>query len=148
MGDFEDVVNVNLNGVARSASVAIDDMKANNGGTIIVISSYAGWRFVDVAGPAYSSTKLALGALVESMNSELGLRGIRATNLCPGEVFTPIFLSRPNPPSPERIAAMLTPDDVAAMVNLIVSLPPHVCVNEVVMTPLSNHFYDRSVFPQ
>ena len=43
MEDFEAVVNVNLNGVARSASIAIDNMKDHGGGTIIVVSSYSGW---------------------------------------------------------------------------------------------------------
>jgi len=63
-------------------------------------------------------------------------RGIRITNIYPGEVNTPILEQRPEPVPPERRAQMLQPDDLAEIVRTIVRLPPRAHVWEVVVTPL------------
>jgi hypothetical protein len=53
-------------------------------------------------------------------------------------VATPILKSRPVPPPPEDIARMLRPEDVGAAVAWVAQSPPHVCVNELVISPTWN----------
>jgi hypothetical protein len=53
-------------------------------------------------------------------------------------VATPILDLRPTPPSAEDRATMLQPEDVAAAVLFAANMPPHVCLNEIVITPTYN----------
>ena len=43
------------------------------------------------AGTAYTASKFAMNALGSAMAAEYREQGIRVTNLCPGEVLTPIM---------------------------------------------------------
>jgi hypothetical protein len=53
-------------------------------------------------------------------------------------VATPILKSRPIPPSAEDQARMLRPEDVGRTICFIAEMPPHVCLNEVVISPTWN----------
>ncbi|GAA2448236.1 SDR family NAD(P)-dependent oxidoreductase [Actinomadura vinacea] len=139
--DFAKVVDTNLNAVTRCVLAVLPGQRAAGFGQVIVVSSWAGWRYMSAAGAAYSASKTALGALVETLNDQEGRHGIRATHLCPGEVDTPIFRTRAVPPPPEELERMLAPDDVAEVVGSIAALPPSVCVNELVVTPVWNRMY-------
>ena len=139
--DLARVVDTNLTAVARCVLPVLPGMRAAGGGQVVVVSSWAAWRHLPVAGAAYSASKTALGALVESLNAEEGRHGVRATHLCPAEVDTDILLTRPQPPSEEERARMLRPEDVAGVVSSVAGLPPHVCVNELVVSPVHNRFY-------
>jgi NAD(P)-dependent dehydrogenase (short-subunit alcohol dehydrogenase family) len=138
---FARVSAVNLDGVAFCVAAALPTMRAAGAGTIVVVSSWAGWRYLGFTGAAYGATKAGLAPLVESLNDQEGANGIRATLLCPGEVATPILKSRPVPPPDADIARMLVPDDVAAALVFVVSMPPRVCINELVISPSWNRIY-------
>lgn len=135
---FARVTAINLDGVAFCAMAVLPSMRAAGRGTIIVVSSWAGWRFTPFTGAAYGATKMGLAPLVESINDQEGRHGIRATVICPGEVATPILKSRPVPPPPEDIARMLKPEDVGAAVAWVAQAPAHVCINELVISPTWN----------
>jgi NADP-dependent 3-hydroxy acid dehydrogenase YdfG len=116
-------------------------MRDKADGLIVVISSWAGWRFAPAVGAAYSTSKTALGALVETVNAQERLNGIRATHLCPGEVKTEILKTRPIVPTEAEQELMLVPSDVGELVRYIAESPSRVCFNEVVITPTSNTSY-------
>lgn len=141
--DFRAVVDVNLNAAVGAISAVLPDMREVGGGRIFVIGSWAGWRYMSVAGAAYSATKTGLASIVESLNDQEGRSGIRATLVIPGEVNTEILLTRPVPPSDEEKAALLDPDDIARIVENISDLPFRVCVNEVVVSGVLNGIYLR-----
>jgi NADP-dependent 3-hydroxy acid dehydrogenase YdfG len=138
---FAKVCRINLEGVASCIAAVLPGMRERGSGSIVVIGSWAGWRFTDFTGAAYSATKFGLASIVESLNCEEGRNGIRATLVCPGEVATPILRSRPVPPSEIEIARMLRPEDVAAAVHYAVTAPAHVCINELVISPRWNRMY-------
>jgi NADP-dependent 3-hydroxy acid dehydrogenase YdfG len=138
---FAKVSAINLNGVAFCVSAVLPGMRSRGGGQIVVVSSWAGWRFTAFTGAAYSATKSGLAPLVESINEQEGRNGIRASFIAPGEVATPILKSRPIPPSDEDIARMLKAEDVADAIRYVVSAPPHVCFNELVISPSWNRIY-------
>lgn len=66
--------------------------------------------------------------------------GIRVSSIYLGEVNTPILEQRPEAVSEERKQAMLQPEDVAAAVVFVATLPARVAIPEVVITP-SNATY-------
>src|SRR5262249_25411554 len=74
-------------------------------------------------------------------NCEECINGIRSTVICPGEVATPILDQRPVPVSAEERARMLQSEDVADLICYVAALPPHVCLNEVWITPTWNRGY-------
>jgi NADP-dependent 3-hydroxy acid dehydrogenase YdfG len=138
---FAKVVQINLAGVANAVHAVLPGMRAAGTGTIVVVSSFAGWAYKDFPGVAYSASKAALDPLVQSLNDEEGPSGIRACHFCPGEVATPILKSRPVPPSDEEVARMLRTADIADAIGYVVTAPPHVCLAEVVIAPTWNRFY-------
>jgi NAD(P)-dependent dehydrogenase (short-subunit alcohol dehydrogenase family) len=138
---FAKVTQINLAGVANTVHAALPGMRAAGGGSIVVVSSFAGWAYRDFPGVAYSASKAALDPLVQSLNDEEGRNGIRACHFCPGEVATPILRTRPVPPSDEEVARMLRTEDVADAIGYVVSAPAHVCLAEVVIAPTWNRFY-------
>lgn len=139
--DLRRVIDVNLVATAQTVLAVLPGMRALGGGVVIVVSSWAGWTHSPGAGAAYSASKTALGALVETVNDQEGRHGIRSCHLCPGEVDTEILRTRPVPPPDRELARMLRPADVAAAVTFVASSPRHMCVNELVITPTWNRSY-------
>ncbi len=138
---FARVSAINLDGVAYCVMGVLDAMRSAGRGTIVVVSSWAGWRYIPFTGAAYGATKMSLSPLVESINDQEGRHGVRATLVCPGEVATPILRSRPVPPPEEDIARMLQPGDVADAIVYAAKAPPRVCLNEIVISPRWNRIY-------
>lgn len=139
--DFAKVVDINLNGVMNGILAVLPQMREKGAGTLILTSSWAGRHPSRLTGPAYSASKHAVVALSHSINQEEGVNGIRCTALMPGEVATPIMQSRPKPPSAEDQARMLQADDLGSMVRYIAEAPPHVCINEVLISPTWNRSF-------
>jgi NADP-dependent 3-hydroxy acid dehydrogenase YdfG len=139
--DFARVVDINLTGAMRAVHAVLPGMRTAGDGLVVLVSSWAGWRFAPGVGAGYSTSKTALGALAETVNAQERLRGIRATHFCPGEVATEILDTRPNPPSAAERELMLTADDVGEAIRWIADLPTRICVNEIVFTPTSNTSY-------
>src|SRR5690606_2657051 len=133
---FSAIVTTNLIGAAATAGAVLPGMRAAGGGSVVFISSYSGWRFSPDAGVAYSASKTALSSLAESLNAQENQFGIRATNLCPGDVDSDFLRLRPSVPDEAARSSMLSPDDVAAAVQFIIDSPAHVCVNELVISPV------------
>ena len=61
--DWDHVVNVNLNGVFYPARAVLPGMRAQGGGQLILISSWAGRYATRLTGAAYNATKRAVIAL-------------------------------------------------------------------------------------
>jgi len=136
VAQFSAIVTTNLIGAAATAGAVLPGMRAAGGGSVVFISSYSGWRFSPDAGVAYSASKTALSSLAESLNAQENQFGIRATNLCPGDVDSDFLRLRPSVPDEAARSSMLSPDDVAAAVQFIIDSPAHVCVNELVISPV------------
>jgi NADP-dependent 3-hydroxy acid dehydrogenase YdfG len=133
----EEVIATNLTAVARTVDAVLPDLRARGGGQVVVVSSYAAWRFTPYAGVAYSASKSALASLCQSLNAQEAEHGVRACHLCPGDVNTDFLEHRPVVPGAESRAVMLTAEDVGRAVLFVLDSPPHVRVDELVISPLS-----------
>ena len=143
------IIDVDLNGAFNVSHAALKVMRKQRDGLIVNVSSMASQRVGGVSGIAYTSAKHALNAMSESINHENCHLGIRACALCPGEVATEILDLRPAPPNAEERARMVQEEDVGATILFIAQMPPHVCLNEIHITPTWNRSYigatDRTI---
>ena len=139
--DWHSIVEVDLNGAFNVSHAALSVMREQRDGLIVNVSSMASQHVGGVAGIAYTSAKTALNVMNESINHENCHLGIRACALCPGEVATAILDLRPSPPSAEDRAKMIQEEDLGATILFIAQMPPHVCLNEIHITPTWNRGY-------
>jgi len=141
LDDWDRVIRIDLDGAFYCCKAVLPQMIEQGGGLIINISSWAGKHVSVVTGPAYTAAKHAMNAMNESINMEAGIHGVRACAICPGEVATPILDNRPVPVSTEDRAKMVQPEDCGDIVQFLSSLPPHVCINELTVSPTWNRGY-------
>ena len=80
LGDEQDLLNVLVRAPMRLMHVILPGMKERKSGTIINVSSVAGF----IAGGTYSAAKSYLTVLSESLNTELRGTGVIVSALCPG----------------------------------------------------------------
>jgi NADP-dependent 3-hydroxy acid dehydrogenase YdfG len=119
---------------------AIPALKAR-GGDIVNISSTAGRQAGDSAFGPYSSSKFALTAFNEGLRREVAQAGIRVCIIEPGATATEIHAGI----SDERIRegtrkhlqkdGSMQPEDVAAAILFVVSLPSRVNVSQLMIRP-------------
>lgn len=142
---IDSVIGVDLNGPFYASRAVLPTMRAQGGGLIVQVSSWAGRYVSKLTGPAYSAAKHGLVALSESLNQEECGHGIRSCCICPGEVATPILDKRPVPVTPEDRARMLQADDMGELILFVARMPPHVCLNEILVSPTWNRGYLEGV---
>ena len=83
--DWQRCMDVNLLGSFLNAKYAIPSLKSQRCGSIINISSTAGWHGYPLRTP-YASAKWAVIGFTKSLAMELGPFGVRANAVCPGTV--------------------------------------------------------------
>jgi NADP-dependent 3-hydroxy acid dehydrogenase YdfG len=135
---WKQLVDINLNGVLYCMHAVLPAMRRQKNGCIINVSSWAGRHVSKMPGPAYTTTKHAVLALTHSFNMDECVNGLRACCLMPGEVATPILTQRPVVPSKEEQAKMLQPEDLGRTIAFVASMPPRVCINEILISPTWN----------
>jgi len=138
---WDKLVDINLSGVMYCMRAALPAMRAQKDGVIINVASWAGRHVSKMTGPAYTTTKHAVLALTHSFNMDEFKNGLRACCLSPGEVATPILKLRPVPPSQEDMAKMLQPEDLGRTIAFVASMPPHACINEILISPTHNRSF-------
>ncbi|MGO4327173.1 SDR family oxidoreductase [Cupriavidus sp. 2TAF22] len=139
--DWDQVIDINLNGAFYCMHAVLPGMREQGGGTIVNISSWAGRFASALTGAAYGASKHAMAAMTLSVAMEECANGIRACAIYPGETATPILLNRPTPPSEEDLARMLQAEDVAAAVDFVISMPARATINELVISPTWNRAF-------
>jgi short-subunit dehydrogenase len=88
--EVEEIVRTNFLGTVYMIEAVLPSMLERKRGQIAGISSMAGVRGIPFE-PAYSASKAAVAAYLESLRSELRHRGIIVTTVFPGYVQTPLL---------------------------------------------------------
>lgn len=132
------IVEVNLTGTFNWVHAVLPSMRRRRQGTVINVSSWAGKYAAFFTGPAYNASKRAVIALTESINLEEGANSIRATVVVPEAMATAMIRRSPVRPSDDELDRMLQAEDVASLITYVAGLPPHICVNELVVSPTFN----------
>jgi clavulanate-9-aldehyde reducatase len=139
--DWRRMVGVNLMGLLYCTHAALPLIARNGGGDIVNVSSVAGRR-ADAGAAVYNMTKFGVHAFSEALRQEALHEKVRVTTVAPGFVETELqghntdpVVRRATERSREQIGEVLKAEDIAAEIVHAVTLPPHVCVNEVVVRP-------------
>ncbi len=128
--DWDLVMNTNLKSAFLVSRAVVPSMIRRGRGDIINISSLAG-RNTFATGGLYCASKWGLQGLSGCMAEDLREYGIRVSVVCPGSVGTE-FSGR----SPKDTSKMLTPDDVAHAVAMIVTQGPQSFLSEIQLRPV------------
>jgi NAD(P)-dependent dehydrogenase (short-subunit alcohol dehydrogenase family) len=88
--DFQAQFETNVFGVLKVLKAALPSMRSRRCGTILNISSIAGWMSFPGSG-AYGASKFALEGLSESLEAELKPLGIRTILIEPGSFETGFY---------------------------------------------------------
>lgn len=116
---FQQMLDVNVLGVARSIEAVLPGMVARGAGHVVGISSVAGFRGMPWM-PGYSASKAALTTYLEAVRPALKRRGIGITTVYPGFVRTAMTMDTPF----RKPVAMLEPEQAAEyLVRAIVRRP-------------------------
>lgn len=138
--DWRRMINTNVLGLMYMTHAAIDGMLEQGSGDIVNISSVAGRTARRGAG-VYNGSKWAVNAFSESLRQEVTGRGVRVSLVEPGAVATElsshITQDAAREESMRNAASMRTlqSEDIARAILYVVSQPPHVAINEVLVRP-------------
>lgn len=94
MPAFAEVIGTNVLGIVHTFQPFIAPMRAARRGALVGIASIAGFRGLPGSG-AYSASKAAAIAYLESLRVELRGSGIAVVTVCPGYVATPMTAGNP-----------------------------------------------------
>jgi 3-oxoacyl-[acyl-carrier protein] reductase len=128
--DWDRVLETNLKSVFLVSSAVAASMIRHKRGDIINISSLAG-RNAFAGGGLYCASKWGVQGLSACMAEDLREHGIRVSVICPGSVATEFSGRGPKDPS-----KVLTPDDVAHAVAMVVTQGPQSFLSEIHVRPL------------
>ena len=126
---WDKLLNTNLRGVYYCIRSFAPAMIRARSGHIINISSIAGKNALP-NGAAYAASKWGLNGLSYSVAEELRAHNIRVSVVCPGSTQTEL-----SPHAGKDPGKMLQPDDVAHVVEMLVTQSPQSFTSEVVLRP-------------
>jgi len=129
--DWDAMLAVNLRAVMVCCRAVLPPMLRRRTGIIVNVASVAASR--PIAGSAaYAATKAGVVAWSHVLAEELRADGVRVGVISPGAVDTPLWDAVPG--GPDR-ARMLTPDTVARVVLLMVTLPSGATLEDLTLLP-------------
>ncbi len=147
--DWERMIDTNVKGLLYITRAVTPFMIARGSGYIINIGSIAG-KEVYENGNVYCATKSAVNALSQAMRIDLLKHNIRVTHIAPGMAETEFSVVRFKGDREKADAVYrgfdpLTGEDIADVVYYCSTLPSHVCINDLVITPTqqANAFYSN-----
>lgn len=138
--DWDRMIDTNVKGLLYVTRAVAPLMVARNAGHIFNISSIAG-KEVYENGNVYCASKHAVDALSKAMRIDLLKHSIKVTNIAPGMAETEFSIVRFKGDKEKSDAVYtgidaLTAEDIAEVIYYCATLPAHVCINDLVITPL------------
>lgn len=138
LDDWNTMIDTNLKGLLYVTKAVLPFMTPQKQGHIINIGSIAG-KEVYERGNVYCASKHAVDAISRAMRIDLLRHHIKVTAIHPGAAETEFSLVRfkGNEEAARKVYEgykPLTAADVADAVYYTATLPPHVCVNDLVIT--------------
>jgi hypothetical protein len=147
--DWDRMVDTNVKGLLYVTRAVAPLMVAENSGYIFNISSIAGKEEYEY-GNVYCASKHAVDSLSRSMRIDLLKHNIKVTNIAPGMVDTEFSLvrfkgDRERARNVYKGIDAMTGEDIAEAIFYCASMPAHVCINDLVITPTqqANVYYNN-----
>jgi len=137
--DWDRMVDTNVKGLLYVTRAVAPLMVARETGYIFNIGSIAG-KGVYENGNVYCATKSAVDSLTRAMRIDLLKHNIRVTQIAPGMAETEFSLVRfkgdkARAGSVYKGFKALSAQDIADVIFYCATLPEHICINDLVITP-------------
>ena len=140
---FRDILETNVTGMVNTFQPFVAPMRERGAGMLMGIASVAGYRGLPGNG-AYSASKAAAIAYLESLRVECHGSGVRVVTVCPGYIATPLTANNPFP-----MPFLLTADEFARRLERAVArggnhivLPWQMSLVAKLLTVLPNPLFD------
>ena len=153
LDDWDTMMQTNVNGLLYVSRAILPLMTKRNSGHIINLGSVAGKEMYE-KGNVYCVSKAAVDAISKTMRIDLLQHRIKVTAIHPGAVETEFAMVRFKGDKNKAADTYkgfkpLSGTDIAEIIYYTSSLPPHVCINDVVITPLAqaNAIYFKKDIP-
>ena len=129
----------NVLGVMLVTRALLPALRESGRGHIVILGSVAGYEVYE-GGAGYTAAKHAVNALARTLRLELHAEGIRVSEVAPGLVETEFSLVRfggdeEKAASVYRGLEPLRAEDVAEIIAFVLTRPPHVDIDYVVVKP-------------
>jgi NADP-dependent 3-hydroxy acid dehydrogenase YdfG len=141
---WREVYEINVLGAAHLLRVAAKYLSGRKSGDIVAIGSVVGRNISPFSG-FYGSSKFAVAGLVEGLRREVCSYGVRVSLVMPGVVVSGFqevagYTEENFGKGVAQFGKLLDPKDIAEGICWLLSLPPHVNVNEIMIRP-TGQFY-------
>ncbi|MEQ9186427.1 MAG: SDR family NAD(P)-dependent oxidoreductase [Cryomorphaceae bacterium] len=145
--DWDKMIDTNVKGLLYVSKSVLPGMVQRKRGHVINIGSTAG-KEVYAKGNVYCASKHAVDAITKGMRIDLLGTGVKVTQIAPGAAETEFSEVRFHGDK-ERAKAVydgyqpMAAEDIALLTYYVTTLPPHLCINDLVVTSLSqaNSYY-------
>lgn len=136
--DWEIMLDTNVKGLLYVSKAILPFLKKSSQAQIINLGSTAG-KEVYEKGNVYCASKFAVDAISKAMRIDLLRHRIKVTAIHPGAAETEFSLVRFKGDDQQAAKIYdgyqpLSAEDVAEVIYYTASLPPHVCINDLVIT--------------
>jgi hypothetical protein len=135
--EWRTMFEVNVMGSLRMTKTLLPVIEASGNGHVVMVGSIAGYEPY-IGGGGYNAAKFGERALAKVLRLELLGRPVRVSEIDPGLVETEFSLVRFHGDAEQASAVYagvtpLTADDIADCIAFIVSRPPHVNIDQMVV---------------
>mgnify|MGYP001193235139 CR=1 FL=1 len=145
--DWDRMIDTNVKGLLYVSRAILPGMVERGKGHVINIGSTAGKEVYD-KGNVYCACKHAVDAITKGMRIDLLGKGIKVTQIAPGAAETEFSEVRFHGDSDRAKSVYngyqpMAAEDIATLTYYVTTLPPHLCVNDLVATSISqaNSYY-------
>jgi len=136
---WHEMIDTNVKGLMYVTKAALPLLRKGSAAYVVNVGSIAG-RESYIGGNVYSASKAAVKSLTASMRLELAVEGIRVGEIAPGAAETEFSVVRFEGDESKASGVYtgftpLTAEDIASALYYMCTLPPHVCIPEMVIMP-------------
>ncbi|MDR0659358.1 MAG: SDR family NAD(P)-dependent oxidoreductase [Prevotellaceae bacterium] len=137
--DWDRMIDTNIKGLLYMTRAVAPLMVEQGHGHIVNIGSTAG-KDVYENGNVYCGTKFAVDAISKATRIDLLKHNVKVTQICPGLAETEFSIVRfkgdkEKAKTPYAGIDAMTAEDIAGIILYVISLPPHLCINDLVVSP-------------
>ena len=137
--DWERMIDTNIKGLLYVSRKVLPWLVERKQGHVFNIASIAG-KETYLNGNVYCATKTAVDSLSKAMSMDMVPYGIKVTNVAPGAVETEFSIVRfkgdqQRADNVYKGYEPLTGKDIADTIYYVATMPDHVCINDLIITP-------------
>ncbi len=141
---WEEMYRINVLGAAYLIRRAANYFVERKGGDVVVVGSVVG-RHISPFSGVYGASKFAVNSLAEALRREVCAHGVRVSLVMPGIVESEFqqvagYDEEGFGKAIAQFGRLLEPQAIADGIHWLLTLPPHVNVNEIMIRPTGQSY--------